>query len=507
MDPERVKQEMLERMNHKHYDPETYYHTEGIAQKIAKSHAFDYITMLMIFLNTFYIGYDTQNNPEMNLVMAEWRFQVLANIFCSYFLFEITVRLFAFQEKANAFKDPWFVFDSSLVLMMIFETWLMPLLVLLFGDDMNLARRQSALSALRLVKFVRVARFTRLARIFPELMVLLKGMGHALGSVFFTLVLLFMLAYVFAIAFTLFVHDDYASFDPFKSVSQSMLTLIVRGTLLDEVSDLVQALTDDGLAYNAWYLVAMFLVYVLLSALTVLNLLIGVMCEAVSSVANVNREENKLMAVKAMVEKSVKPRLPADSDRLSREIFKQVLAEDDTASETFQELGVDMFALVDIADFLFQQDPAAGLASVTNENGATFTAVEREMELNEFVGLIMRLRSSNTATVKDLVETQKFFKHSMVLLGESLRKTMRTELSQVRQPHHVTPSASSSQGDGREEVLAQLAARAADLEHALAEAQRTFQDFARTAAAGQPPSPTVAAPDASDAKSPSTRRP
>merc|ERR1719215_2291253 len=111
---------------------------------------------------------------------------------------------------------------------MIFETWLMPLLVLLFGDDMNLARRQSALSALRLVKFVRVARFTRLARIFPELMVLLKGMGHALGSVFFTLVLLFMLAYVFAIAFTLFVHDDYASFDPFKSVSQSMLTLIVR---------------------------------------------------------------------------------------------------------------------------------------------------------------------------------------------------------------------------------------------------------------------------------------
>lgn len=499
MDPEQVKDQMRKRMYHKQYDPADFYNETGRCQEIARSHWFENLTMIVILLNTFYIGYDTEANDHVLLARADLRFQVFANAFCLYFTVEILIRFFAFEQKSNAFKDGWFVFDSSLVFMMVFETWLMSFVVFVYGEEhaSSFTVPPPAASMLRLVKFVRVVRFTRLARIFPELMVLLKGMWHALGSVFFTLVLLFMLAYIFAIAFTLFVHPDFDSSESFRSVGGSMMTLIVRGTLLDEVSDLIDALASDASKHNAWYLVPMLLVYVLLSALTVLNLLIGVMCEAVSAVADVNREENKLAAVKEMVQMAVVPRIPDGATTLSRDTFKLVLAEDESAMEAFEELGVDPLGLVDLTDFLFQQDPAACSRLTAANGGATFTAVEKEMKLEEFVELIMRLRSSNTATVKDLVETQKFFKHSMSLLSDSLRKTMRAEIAQVQMPAYQAPQPFSSSQGGTDEALAQMAARAADLERALAEAQRTFQDFARSATNGElssEPAPPAEAP-------------
>lgn len=492
MDPEEVKAQMRRRMYKKQYDPADGYHTTGLAQQIARSHWFETITFAMIMLNTVYIGYDTEYNNADLLLRADLKFQIMANVFCLFFTWEIVVRFLAFKEKRSCLHDAWFVFDSSLVGMMMFETWVMSLVVMMFGDEGSthiLGSMPHFAVGLRLVKFVRVARLMRLARIFPDLMVLLRGIGHALGSVFFTLVLLFMLAYVFAIAFTLFVRDDFESHKNFfGSVSRSLVTLLVRGTLLDEISDLVEALITDSHGKGAWYLLPMLLVYVLLSALTVLNLLIGVMCEAVSSVADVHREEDKLESVKELVQNTVLPKIPKGSTKLSRDTFRSVLEADDGATQALQGLGVDAIGLVDIADFLFQQDPGTVSGTSANNAGATFTAGEREMELTEFVELVMRLRSSNKATVKDLVETQKFMKHSIAHLGESLRKSIQHELRRTQRSWKPSPPAVPAALDvtfGLAESQA-LTARVEDVERALAEAQRTYQDFAKDAVAAEP---------------------
>lgn len=292
------------------------------------------------------------------------------------------------------------------------------------------------------------------------------------------------------------------------------MTLLVRGTLLDEITDLVDALIADSSAEGAWYLLPMMLVYVLLSALTVLNLLIGVMCEAVSSVADVHREEDKLEAVKEMVQNTVLPRIPKGSTKLSRDTFRKVLEADDGATQALQGLGVDAIGLVDIADFLFQQDPGTASRASTNDGGVTFSAGEREMELTEFVELVMRLRSSNKATVKDLVETQKFVKHSMAHLGENLRKSIRDELRRMPKSWKPAPPAAPAALDvtfGQDESLV-MSARMADVERALAEAQRTYQEFARDAVdepSGEPvgelPQTGAASPTSSELKSTASR--
>merc|ERR1712003_287953 len=98
-------------------------------------------------------------------------------------------------------KDGWFVFDTFMVTMMIFETWIMFVVVAAAGGGGQSLGNAGMLRILRLLRLSRMARMARLLRSMPELLILIKGMVAALRSVFFTLLLLVILMYVFAILF------------------------------------------------------------------------------------------------------------------------------------------------------------------------------------------------------------------------------------------------------------------------------------------------------------------
>merc|ERR1719156_79480 len=99
--------------------------------------------------------------------------------------------------------------------------------------------------------------------------------------------LLVLLTYVFAIAFTqLAVGTESIGESYFSNVSHSMFSLLIHATFLDDLS----AYADD-LRNEAWYLLALSLVFICLAALTVMNMLIGVLCEVVSAVAERERGE------------------------------------------------------------------------------------------------------------------------------------------------------------------------------------------------------------------------
>merc|ERR1719193_538019 len=122
-----------------------------------------------------------------------------------------------------------------------------------------------------------MARMARLFRAMPELLILIKGMVAAMRSVIFTLSLLAIVMYVFGIAFTQLVGDSVK--DPegnalFATVHQSMHTLLLDGTLMDGTGTVVQVLAEQSPVY-----VIMFYLFILLAALTVMNMLIGVLCE------------------------------------------------------------------------------------------------------------------------------------------------------------------------------------------------------------------------------------
>merc|ERR1719235_2437601 len=111
-------------------------------------------------------------------------------------------------------------------------------------------------------------------------MILIKGMLAAARSVFFTLLLLMILLYVFAIAFVQLTNGMTCGQVYFKDVAFAMNTLWLFATLLENIPDLTYAILEESLL-----LVLLLDLFILIASLTVMNMLIGILCEVVSAVA------------------------------------------------------------------------------------------------------------------------------------------------------------------------------------------------------------------------------
>ncbi|CAE7713053.1 NaCP60E, partial [Symbiodinium necroappetens] len=176
---------------------------------------------------------------------------------------------------------------------MWFETWLLSLVQIVFGDISN----SSSFRLIRLLRLTRMARMARLLRSVPELLIIVRAIAIALRSVFFLMVLLLGLVYVFALLFSqLFDGKNQPpgtlAHKSFGSLPQAMNTLLMAGALPDQ-SSLVE---DAGAVHFLLY--PLMLLYMLLASLTVMNMLVGILCEVVSVVSAVEKEEILLKSVK-----------------------------------------------------------------------------------------------------------------------------------------------------------------------------------------------------------------
>jgi hypothetical protein len=100
-----------------------------------------------------------------------------------------------------------------------------------------------------------------------------------------------------------------------------------------------------------------------------------------------------------------------DSDgggTISKKEFTEILDNVD-AVRCLHDVGVDVFALVDLADYIFADDDA------DNQD-------EIELDFTKFMEVILQLRGTNAATVKDIVDLRKFMRQS---LYETYRQTTK----------------------------------------------------------------------------------
>jgi len=217
----------------------------------------------------------------------------------------------------------------------------------------------------------------------PELMVLIKGMATATRSVFFTLCLLVGIIYVFGIAFVHLTKDTLLGDEYFPNVPKAMNSLLLQGTIPDQAA-IVEDCGDEH-----WVFRAFILFYILLASLTVMNMLVGVLCEVVTVVSTVEKETLLVTYVKTQLENMLKTSgIDADADGMIAKKEFEALLENPRAAQALQEVGVDVVGLVDFTDFIFS-------------NG-------RMLSFQDFMDTVLSLRGSNTATVKDIVDLRKF---------------------------------------------------------------------------------------------------
>lgn len=254
----------------------------------------------------------------------------------------------------------------------------------------------------------------RLLRAVPELLFLVKGIVAATRSVIFTLALLLILLYVFAIALRQLTDGSPVGESRFTTVPSSMYTLLIDACLMDSLGTLVRALEKDNLLG-----VLVFWIFVLLSSCTVMNMLIGVVCEVVSSVASTEKEALMVDLVRThikplfdMVDES------GDSNGLiSKDEFLGIL-NNERAVELLEDVGVDVLFLVDQSDTIFQEE----WTSIAGASGSP--AATRELTFEDLMEIIMELRGSNFATVKHIVELRR---HLLSALTQTHQTLMQIE--------------------------------------------------------------------------------
>lgn len=267
---------------------------------IASSGAFFSVQMLAIILNTVVIGFDVDFNGPDATDETRLIFEIINHLFCIFFFVEIVIRFGAMRKEPTCrmalksmVEDRWFMFDSLLVLFMVVETWLMPLAMMFMSTD-NSSQGLGQLSIFRLLRLLRLSRIGRIARlltVFPEILLMLKSIFAAMRAVICTLFLLVALLYIFAIIFKARCEDT-AIKDMFPGIASSMWMLLLNGAFMDDLGGVIPPIYEED-----WVLAVLFVLFVFLSNLTVLNMLIGVICEVANEVS---QQEQQMSSAKLL---------------------------------------------------------------------------------------------------------------------------------------------------------------------------------------------------------------
>jgi hypothetical protein len=375
----------------KPYSVFEYYKEDSKWSEIAMHPVFENTTLGVIALNAVYIAIDTDWNKAepltptntYSLTESHGFFQFMEHSFCLYFTMEWIVRFMSFKRKANGLKDGWFVFDSALVFMMVMETWVLLIVMTAIGGGGG--SPIGGTSILRLFRLLRLSRLMRMLRSLPELMILIKGMVTAMKSVAYVMGLLLLITYVFAIAFTqLAVQDEVKECDMgntyFANVSHAMYSLLTYATFLDDLSQFT-----DCLRHEAWYLLILTFMFIALSSLTVMNMLIGVLCEVVSAVAERERDDLRTENLTANMQKIIDELDDNRNNQISYKEFTNIIQKPE-AITALHDVGVDPVSIVDFAELFFFED-GQGI----------------ELTFESFMEVVLDLRESNSATVKDML--------------------------------------------------------------------------------------------------------
>jgi len=397
VDPKETKKRIKENMCRPQYDVRNYYRTTGIVQQIARSSWFENMTMAVIAFNAIWIAVDLDYNKEEVLSDAHPVFIVAENFFCAYFSWEWLVRLLAFSRKRNCLRDVWFVFDTILLSGMVLETWVVVLIFLASGAESGGSGMGNAsmLRMLRLMRLTRMARMVRLMRAMPELVILVKALVAAIRSVLFTLVLLFLLTYVFAILFRNITDGTDIGDHFFNSIPRSFHRLILDGILIDGTGDV---LADANIAITL-----LFYMFILFGGVTVMNMLIGVLCEVVSEVATQEHDQLDLCFVRdALVRLVERYRKNGEAEvSITKEEFVELLHNPDAAG-ALEEVQVDIYELVDVIDTLFAADDGTA----------------RILTFPDLVEIMMDHRDTKALTIKDVTDLRKYCRSRLDIIED-----------------------------------------------------------------------------------------
>ena len=217
--------------------------------KLNSSRIFQFIVISIIILNAITLGVNTY---ELNSYLKN-SIQILDYAITVFFVIEILIRFIGEPKKINFFKSGWNIFDTIIVL------------ISLIPIPNN--------SSFLLLRLLRVFRVLRLISAIPELKKIIQALIDSIKRVFYVGLLLFIILYIYATIGSILFSNH--SPDRWSDVGTSLITLFQVLTL-SSWETVMLPLQD-----KFWWAWIYFISFIIICAITMLNLLIAILVDVV----------------------------------------------------------------------------------------------------------------------------------------------------------------------------------------------------------------------------------
>jgi len=350
-------------------------------QRMVHGHVFEMFFGFLIMTNSIFMGVEvdyTANNPTSDSPLS---FYVVNYLYTFFFTVELFIRVSADRLsycQGGCKKQMWNALDVIIVVSSLFEVVLDGMKFMRDAEDEDGGGVN--VSNLRIVRIIRISKLMRLFRIgrimkfVRSLRTLIISIIHTLKSVFWSLLLLTIIIYVFAIIFAQAVSDYNVSVifnvvpDGFSSNEREQL-LYHWGTLPDAMLSLFMSISGGvswidvvkplRLLNTIWLFI--FLCFIGFVYFAVLNVVTGVFCQ--SAIESTQQDQESM--VQAFISnknlyttrfKNLFSELDAeDTGIITRDEFEEHI-NDDRVQAYFGTLGLEaqdairLFETLDMSD-------------------------------------------------------------------------------------------------------------------------------------------------------------
>ena len=224
---------------------------KNILSKLNSSRIFQFSVISIIILNAITLGISTYEIDSF----VKKAIQILDYGITIFFVIEIIIRFISEPKKINFFKSGWNIFDTLIVL------------ISLIPIPNN--------SSFLLLRLLRVFRVLRLISVIPELKKIIEALIKSIKKVFYVSLLLFIILYIYATIGSIL----FGNIIPYRwnDVGVSLITLFQVLTLSSWETVMLP------LQEIFWWAWIYFFSFIIICAITMMNLLIAVIVDVILS--------------------------------------------------------------------------------------------------------------------------------------------------------------------------------------------------------------------------------
>lgn len=374
-----------------------------------QSALFNFMVNFTVMVNSLWITVSLDVEDD-----SHWLFTAVPYLFLLIFVLEIGIRFGSYKKVHNCFHDSWFRFDAVLVFAMVLELCVLPVVAAIAEAETSERRLVLSAGVMRVLRVIRIARTVRLAHASRDLMTIVHGLTRAFWSMYITFLVLVLLIYVFAVTFRTSVRGTDLQVEEtfFASVGDSMWTLLIRGVFMDDLTDLVDLLREEIQA-----LAILFVLFIFLSSFTLLNMLIGIVCDMISEVKRGSLEKQARKDLKHALGCILECYDRNGTGDITKIDFECLLANPEFA-DIILRIGTEVDSVRKLTERTFKDDGT--------------------IRFSEVIDVVFRLRTAVTANIMDIIELREHVRNHVDHVIDALQQKLLSTQDDPSHRHSAT---------------------------------------------------------------------